>query len=60
VALARGSLVYDHLANERLICPLGFRSANGVRLVGLPETTGLQKMGRFRDWLHAEAATSTT
>jgi LysR family glycine cleavage system transcriptional activator len=62
VALARGSLVYDHLANETLICPLHLAAptAFAYYLVGLPETTGLQKIVRFRDWLHAEAAASTT
>ncbi|HLK83623.1 MAG TPA: transcriptional regulator GcvA [Xanthobacteraceae bacterium] len=62
VALARGSLVYDHLANETLICPLHLAAptAFAYYLVGLPETTGRHKIVRFRDWLHAEAAASTT
>jgi LysR family transcriptional regulator, glycine cleavage system transcriptional activator len=58
VALARGSLVYDHLANETLICPLRLATptAFAYYLLGLPEAATLQKIVRFRDWLHVEAA----
>ena len=58
VALARGSLVSDHLASGALICPLPLVAPTAFRyyVVGLPETASLQKIIRFRDWLQAEAA----
>src|SRR5215468_11137775 len=58
VALARASLVSDHVANKTLICPLGLAAptAFAYYLLGLPETTALQKIVRFRDWLRAEVA----
>ncbi len=58
VALARASLVSDHMANGRLICPLRLvaPTAFAYYLVGLPEATSLPKIVRFRDWLQAEAA----
>jgi LysR family glycine cleavage system transcriptional activator len=62
VALARASLVSDHIANETLICPLHLAAptAFAYYLLGLPEATTHQKIARFRDWLQAEAAASTT
>jgi LysR family transcriptional regulator, glycine cleavage system transcriptional activator len=62
VALARASLVCDHLANGTLVCPLRLvaPTAFAYYLLGLPEAATLQKVIRFRDWLHTEAAESTT
>ena len=62
VALARASLVSDHMANETLICPLRLAAptAFAYYLLGLPEATALQKIVRFRDWLQVEAAACTT
>jgi len=61
VALARASLVSDHIANETLICPhrLSAPTAFAYYLLGLPEATALQKIVYFRDWLRAEAAAFT-
>jgi LysR family glycine cleavage system transcriptional activator len=58
VALARASLVSDHVANEALICPLNLAAptAFAYYLLGLPEATALQKIVCFRDWLQVEAA----
>jgi LysR family transcriptional regulator, glycine cleavage system transcriptional activator len=55
VALARGSLVYDHLANETLICPLRLAAPTAFAyfLLGLPEAATFV---RFRHWLYTEAA----
>jgi LysR family transcriptional regulator, glycine cleavage system transcriptional activator len=62
VALARASLVSDHVANETLICPLDLAAptAFAYYVLGLPEATALQKIVCFRDWLRAEAAAFTT
>jgi LysR family transcriptional regulator, glycine cleavage system transcriptional activator len=62
VALARASLVCDHLANGTLICPLRLTAptAFAYYLLGLPEATALKKIIRFRDWLCAEAMCTTT
>jgi LysR family glycine cleavage system transcriptional activator len=61
VALARASLVSDHIANETLICPLQLAAPTtfAYYLLGLPEATTFRKIVRFRDWLQAEAAAST-
>jgi LysR family transcriptional regulator, glycine cleavage system transcriptional activator len=58
IALARASLVSDHIANKTLICPLRLAAptAFAYYLVGLPDTTALQKIVSFRNWLQAEAA----
>ena len=57
VALVRASLVSDHVANKTLICPLSLTAptAFAYYLLGLPETTAVQKIVCFRDWLQAEA-----
>src|SRR6266853_1440379 len=62
VALARASLVSDHIANETLICPLHLAAptAFAYYLLGLPEGPALRKIACFRDWLRAEAAAFTT
>lgn len=58
VALARASLVGDHLANGSLICPLRrvAPTAFAYYLVGLPEAASLDKIVRFSEWLRAESA----
>jgi LysR family glycine cleavage system transcriptional activator len=58
VALARSSLVSDHLASGTLICPLRLSAptAFAYYLVGLPDAAALPKITRFRQWLQAEAA----
>jgi LysR family glycine cleavage system transcriptional activator len=58
VALARASLVSDHMANGTLICPLRLvaPTAFAYYLVGLPEAASHAKVVCFRDWLLAEAA----
>jgi len=58
VALARASLVSDHVANETLICLLGpaVPTTFAYYLLCLPEAAVLQKIVRFRDWLRAEVA----
>src|SRR5215472_6563219 len=58
VALARSSLVSDHLASGTLICPLRLSTptAFAYYLVGLPDAATLPKITRFREWLQAEAA----
>jgi len=60
VALARASLVSDHIENETLICPLRLAAptAFAYYLLGLPEATALQKIVHFRNWLQVEAAAS--
>ena len=57
VALARYSLVADHLASGELVCPLPLSTptAFAYYLVVRPEATGLPKIARFRDWLKLEA-----
>jgi LysR family transcriptional regulator, glycine cleavage system transcriptional activator len=57
VALARVSLVTDHLANGTLICPLPLTSATpyAYHLVARPEAAGLPNILLFSDWLRAEA-----
>jgi LysR family transcriptional regulator, glycine cleavage system transcriptional activator len=61
VALARASLVSDHVANETLICPLSLAAptAFAYYLLGLPEATTLERIVCFRNWLRAEAAAFT-
>jgi LysR family glycine cleavage system transcriptional activator len=58
VALARASLVFDHVANETLICPLSRAAptAFAYYLLCPPEADAFQKIVCFRDWLRAEAA----
>jgi LysR family transcriptional regulator, glycine cleavage system transcriptional activator len=58
VALARASLVADHLANGTLICPLRrvAPTAFAYYLVGLPEAASADRIVRFTKWLQAEAA----
>jgi len=58
VALARASLVTDHLANGTLICPLRHvaPTAFAYYLVGQSEAASLDKVVRFSGWLQAEAA----
>src|SRR5262249_11560708 len=53
VALARGTLVSDHVVNKTLICPLGEAAPTtfAYYLLGLPEATTLQKIVCFREWL---------
>jgi LysR family transcriptional regulator, glycine cleavage system transcriptional activator len=62
VALARASLVFDHVANETLICPLNLAAptAFAYYLLCLPEAEAIQRNACFRDWLRAEAAAFTT
>jgi LysR family glycine cleavage system transcriptional activator len=62
VALARGSLVSDHLASGTLICPLHLATptAFAYYLLCLPEAADLHRIVCFRDWLHAEAASFAT
>jgi LysR family transcriptional regulator, glycine cleavage system transcriptional activator len=61
VALARASLVVDHVANETLICPLSRAAptAFAYYLLCLPEADAFQRIVCFRDWLRAEAAAFT-
>src|SRR5262249_56385385 len=58
VALARASLVADHLANGTLVCPLRrvAPTAFAYYLVGLPAAASLEKIVRFSEWLQAQAA----
>jgi LysR family transcriptional regulator, glycine cleavage system transcriptional activator len=58
VALARASLVSDHMASGVLICPLALATptAFAYYLVALPEAAGLPKIVLFRHWLQAEAS----
>jgi LysR family glycine cleavage system transcriptional activator len=58
VALARASLVADHMANGALVCPLRrvAPTAFAYYLVGLPEAASLEKIVRFSEWLQAQAA----
>jgi len=57
VALARASLVCDHIDNGTLICPLRLAAptAFAYYLLCLPEAAAARKVVRFRDWLQAEA-----
>ncbi len=61
VALARVSLVSDHIANKTLVCPLELPAPTtfAYYLLGLPEATTLPKVACFREWLQAEAAAFT-
>jgi len=61
VALARASLVFDHVANETLICPLSRAAPTAFAYYVLcpPEADAFQKIVCFRDWLRAEAAAFT-
>ena len=58
VALARASLVSDHMVSGTLICPLRLSAptAFAYYLVGLPDAASSPKIVRFRDWLQAQAA----
>jgi LysR family transcriptional regulator, glycine cleavage system transcriptional activator len=58
VALARLSLVADHLERGALICPLPLSTATAFAyyLVALPEAAGSPKVVLFSQWLQAEAA----
>jgi len=58
IALARASLVADHIANGALVCPLRCvaPTAFAYYLVGLPEAVSLEKIVRFSRWLQAQAA----
>jgi LysR family glycine cleavage system transcriptional activator len=58
VALARLSLVADHLERGALISPFPLTTATAFSyyLVALPEGTALPKVVLFSQWLHAEAA----
>lgn len=57
VALARLSLVADHLSNGTLICPLALTTptAFAYYLVALPEVAALPTAVRFMEWLQQEA-----
>jgi LysR family glycine cleavage system transcriptional activator len=61
VALARLSLVVDHLTQGTLISPLPLTTATAFAyyLVALPEVAALPKTARFSQWLHAEADQTT-
>jgi len=61
VALARTSLVADHLASGTLVCPFRHAAptAFAYYLVGLPEAASLAKVVRFSQWLQAEAVAMT-
>jgi LysR family glycine cleavage system transcriptional activator len=57
VALARLSLVADHLTSGTLVCPLTLTTPTAfsyflVAPAGVPESTDLTN---FREWLHTEA-----
>jgi LysR family glycine cleavage system transcriptional activator len=60
VALARYSLVADHLADGILVSPLPIATPTvySYYIVSLPEWTALPKVARFCRWLRAEAATT--
>jgi len=62
VALARLSLVIDHLTNGTLVSPLPVTTATAFayHLVALPETVALPQVALFSDWLRAEAANTAT
>jgi LysR family glycine cleavage system transcriptional activator len=57
VALARLSLVADHLASGTLVCPLPLTTptAFAYYLVALPGSVDLPEVVLFSDWLRAEA-----
>ncbi|HWX83841.1 MAG TPA: transcriptional regulator GcvA [Xanthobacteraceae bacterium] len=61
VALARASLVADHMASGALVCPLRRVAPTtfAYYLVGLSEAASLAKIVRFTRWLQAEAAAIT-
>jgi LysR family glycine cleavage system transcriptional activator len=58
VALARFSLVADHLAHRTLVSPLPIATwtAYSYYIVAVPESAALPKVARFCRWLRAEAA----
>ena len=58
VALARASLVADHIANGALICPMKLAAPTSFNyyLLGLPEAVDRPKIATFRRLLVAEAA----
>lgn len=57
VALARLSLVTDHLASGALLCPLALSTATAFayHLVALPQVAALPEVLLFSDWLRTEA-----
>jgi LysR family glycine cleavage system transcriptional activator len=57
VALARLSLVADHLASGNLVCPLPMTTptAFAYYLVALPGSVNLPEVVLFSEWLRAEA-----
>lgn len=57
VALARLSLVVDHLASGALICPLPLSTATAFtyHLVAQPQVAGLPEVVLFSEWLRSEA-----
>ena len=57
VALARLSLVADHLSNRTLVCPLPLTTSTAFAyyLVALPEIAALPTTVRFMEWLQEEA-----
>jgi LysR family glycine cleavage system transcriptional activator len=57
VALARLSLITDHLSDGALICPLALSTATAFsyHLVALPQVAGLPEVVLFSDWLRTEA-----
>jgi LysR family glycine cleavage system transcriptional activator len=57
VALARLSLVADHLASGALVCPLPLSCATAFAyyLVARPESVALPEVLLFSEWLRAEA-----
>jgi len=59
VAMARASLVADHMASGTLVCPLRRVAPTtfAYYLVGLAEAASREKIERFTRWLRAEAAT---
>jgi LysR family glycine cleavage system transcriptional activator len=58
VALARVSLVADHIASGALVCPLPLPCPTvfSYYLLGLPEQVDTPKIATFRKLLIAEAA----
>ncbi len=58
VALARASLVTDHMTTGVLVCPLllATPTAFAYYILALPEASHLPKIVLFREWLQAEAA----
>jgi LysR family glycine cleavage system transcriptional activator len=62
VALARASLVADHLASGALVCPLELvaPTAYTYYLTGLPEAADRPRIAMFRNLLIEEAAATET